>query len=80
MECLVDIIRDVRSRAGIVGHKQAIVRVWGLVLMPGVSVDILGPCIVLATILRHKDFALYLSKCVTAWSEAKDVMDAGCHL
>ena len=54
--------------------------VWGVVLLPGVSVEILGPCVVLATILRCKEFALYLSDSVIAWSEAKDVMDAICDL
>ena len=48
--------------------------------MPGVSVEILGPCVVLATILRCKEFALYLSETVTPWCEAKDVMDAICDL
>eukprot|EP00435_Cladocopium_sp_Y103_P054470 s306_g17.t1 len=38
----------------------------------GVSMEILGPCVVLATILRCKEFALYLSETVTPYMAGDD--------
>ena len=48
--------------------------------MAGVSVKILGPCVVLATILRSKALAGYLGEAVTVRSRRIDVMDAICDL
>ena len=53
-------------------------RVGLCILLSSVKVGILGQLVVLATILRSKEFPVYVSTAVICRSKPKDVLDVIC--